>query len=100
MSCLIAFSQGSLTPIEHGHILQNWIGPHLVGVLQDEVLALVQLTADVDDAAQDPPGVLHAQVDLAGELVGLELLRAEDHVARRVFHVVAGHVPTGSRPLS
>lgn len=65
---------------------------HLVGVLEDEVLALVQLAADVDDAAQDAPGVLHAQVDLAGKLVGLELLRAQDDVAGRVLHVVAGDV--------
>lgn len=55
---------------------------HLVGIFQDEVLALVQFAADVDDAAQDAPGVLHAQVDLACKLVGLELLRTQDHVAR------------------
>lgn len=67
--------------------------PHLVGVLEDEVLALVQLAADVDDAAEDPPGVLHAQVDLAGELVGFELLRAQDDVTSGVLHVVARHVP-------
>lgn len=74
-------------------VTQRWsTAAHLVGVLQDEVLALVQLAADVDDAAQDAPGVLHAQVDLAGELVGLELLRAQDDVAGRVLHVVAGHV--------
>lgn len=70
-------------------------GPHLVGVLQDQVLALVQLAADVDDAAQDAPGVLHAQVDLAGELVGFELLGSQDDVAGRVLHVVAGDVPAG-----
>lgn len=67
--------------------------PHLVGVLEDEVLALVQLAADIDDAAEDPPGVLHAQVDLAGELVGFELLRAQDDVASGVLHVVARHIP-------
>lgn len=67
---------------------------HLVGVFQDEVLALIQLAADVNDAAQDAPGVLHAQVDLAGKLIGLELLRAQDDVAGRVLHVVAGHVAT------
>ena len=68
-------------------------GPHLVGVLEDEVLPLVQSAADVDDAAQYAPGVLHAQVDLRGELVGLELLGAQDHMAGRVLDVVAGHVP-------
>uniref|UniRef100_A0A3Q4GXZ7 Sulfotransferase n=1 Tax=Neolamprologus brichardi TaxID=32507 RepID=A0A3Q4GXZ7_NEOBR len=66
---------------------------HLVRVLQDQVLALVQLEADVDDAAQDSPGVLHAQVDLAGEFIGFELLGAQDDVASRVFHVVPRNVP-------
>lgn len=66
---------------------------HLVGVLEDQVLALVQLAADVDDAAEDSPGVLHAQVDLAGELVGFELLGAQDDVTSRVLHVVPRHVP-------
>lgn len=66
---------------------------HLVGVLQDEVLALVQLAADIDDTAEDSPGVLHAQVDLAGELVGFELLGAQDHVTSRVLYVVPRHVP-------
>lgn len=70
---------------------------HLVGVLEDQVLALVQLAADIDDAAEDPPGVLHAQVDLAGELVGFELLGAQDDVAGRVLHVVPRHVPEGKR---
>lgn len=71
----------------------NPVPTHLVGVLQDQVLALVQLAADVDDAAEDSPGVLHAQIDLAGELVGFELLGSQDDVARRVLHVVPRHVP-------
>lgn len=66
---------------------------HLVGVLEDQVFALVQLAADIDDAAEDSPGVLHAQVDLAGELIGFELLSAQDDVASRVLHVVPRHVP-------
>lgn len=66
---------------------------HLVGVLQDEVLALVQLAADIDDTAEDSPGVLHAQVDLAGELIGFELLGAQDHMTSRVLYVVPRHVP-------
>lgn len=53
---------------------------HLVGVLQDQVFALVQLAADVNNAAEDSPGVLHAQVDLAGKLVGFELLGSQDDV--------------------
>lgn len=68
------------------------VDAHLVGVFEDEVLALVQFAADVDDAAQNAPRVLHAQVDLASKLVRLELLRAQDHVTRRVLHVVAGHI--------
>ena len=71
----------------------------LVGVLEDEVLALLQLHADVDDAAQDAPGILHAQVDLTGELVGFELLGTQDDVARGVFHVVPGHVTTRGRSV-
>ena len=71
----------------------------LIGVLEDEVLALLQLHADVDDAAQDAPGILHAQVDLTGELVGLELLGTQDDVARRVFHVVPGHITAGGRSV-
>lgn len=66
---------------------------HLVGVFEDEVLALVQLAADIDDTAEDSPGVLHAQVDLAGELIGFELLGAQDDVTSRVLHVVPRHVP-------
>ena len=71
----------------------------LVGVLEDEVLALLQLHADVDDAAQDAPGILHAQVDLTGELVGFELLGTQDDVARGVFHVVPGHITTRGRSV-
>lgn len=69
----------------------------LVGVLEDEVLALIQLHADVDDTAQDAPGVLYAQINLAGKFIGLELLRAQDHMAGRVLHVVTGHVPRRAR---
>lgn len=79
----------------HGQRSQRLNGQqaHLVGVLEDEVLALLQLAADVDDAAEDAPGILHAQVDLAGKLSGLELLGSQDHVARRVLRVITRHVP-------
>ena len=66
---------------------------YLVRILHDEVLALRQLHADVDDAAQDAPRVLHVQVDLLRELRRLELLHAEDDVLRRVDRVHARHVP-------
>lgn len=66
---------------------------YLVGILQDQVLPLIQLAADIDDTAKDSPGVLHAQVDLAGKLVGFELLGSQDDVTSRVLHVVTRHVP-------
>ena len=69
------------------------IAAHLVGILEDQVLALIQLAADVDDTAKDSPGVLHAQVDLAGELVGFELLGSQDDVTSGVLYVVTRHVP-------
>lgn len=68
---------------------------YLVGILHDEVLALLQLHAGVDDAAQDAPGIVHVQVDLAGKLHRLELLGAQDHVLGRVLDVQAGHVSGG-----
>lgn len=54
----------------------------LIRVFKDEVFALLQLLTDVDHAAQDAPGILHAQVNLAGKLVGLELLCAQDDMPR------------------
>lgn len=67
---------------------------YLVGVLHDEVLALFQFHALVDDAPEDAPRVVHVQVDLVGKLLGLELLRAQDGVFGRVTHVHARHIPT------
>lgn len=51
------------------------------------VLTIFLLHADVDDAAEDAPRVVHGKVDLRRELVRLELLRAEDHVPRVVAHL-------------
>lgn len=73
---------------------------HLVGVLEDEVFALFQLAADIDDAAEDSPGILHAQIDLAGELIGFEVLCAQDDVASRVLYMVPRHVPEEHRRRS
>lgn len=56
------------------------------------ILTILLLHADIDDAPQDTPGVVHGQVDLRGELVRLELLRAQDDVARVVAHLRPGHV--------
>lgn len=52
--------------------------PYLVRVFKDEVFAFLQFATDVDDTAQDAPGVLHAEVNLAGKLIGLKLLCAKD----------------------
>lgn len=60
----------------------------LVGVLDEEVLALVKLHADLDEALEDAPHVVHVQVDLRGELLGLVPLDAQDHV---VVVVARGH---------
>ena len=64
----------------------------LVGVLHDEVLALLQFHAGVNNAAQDAPGVVHVQVDLGCKLRGLELLGPQDHMLGRVFDMLARHV--------
>ena len=64
----------------------------LVGVLDDEVLAVLLLHDEVDDAADDAPRVVHVQVDLGRELARLELLRAQNDVAGGVLHVEPGDV--------
>lgn len=66
---------------------------YLVGILHDEVLPIRQLHADVDNAAQDTPGVVHAQVDLVSELHGPELLCAQNHVLGGVPHIDTRHIP-------
>ena len=68
---------------------------HLVRVLHDEVLALLQLHACVNDAAQDAPGVVHVQVDLVGKLNWLELLGAQDHMLGCVLVVLTRHISGG-----
>ena len=65
----------------------------LVGILDDQILPVLLGAHEVDDAADDPPGVVHGQVDLRGELARLELLGAQDDVAGGVLHVEAGDVP-------
>ena len=65
---------------------------YLHGILQDEVFALLQLEALIDDAAQDTPGIVHVQVDLGGKLHWLELLWAEDHVLGGVAWIQTGNV--------
>ncbi len=72
----------------------------LIRVFKDEIFALLQLLTDVDHAAQDAPGILHAQVNLAGKLVGLELLCAQDDVPRWVLDMITGDVPKERRMCS
>ena len=69
------------------------LSAYLVGVLHDEVFALLHVAADVDDAPQDAPAVLHAQVDLVRKLVGFKLLRAQDDVLGGVAHMHSRDVP-------
>lgn len=73
---------------------------YLIGVFEDEVFALLQLTTDVDHTAQDAPSILHAQVNLAGKLIGLELLCAKDDMPRRVLDMITGDVPKEKRTCS
>jgi len=64
----------------------------LVGVLDDEILAVALLHDDVNDASDDGPGVVHAQVDLLTEFNRLELLCSQDDVPGAVLDVVASDV--------
>ena len=56
----------------------------LVGVLDNEVLAILLHHDQVDDTPNDAPAVVQVNVDLVGKVLRLELLRAQDDVARRV----------------
>ena len=62
-------------------------------VLDDEVLSVLLLAHNINNAAHDAPCVVHGEVDLSAELGWLELLRPEDDVAGRVLHLVPGYVP-------
>ena len=64
----------------------------LVRVLEEQVLALVEGEAEVDDVAEDPPGVRHLQVDLRRELARLLHVGAEDHVGVGLLDVGARDV--------
>lgn len=58
-------------------VLGHRVEPHdrLVGLLDYEVLALVQLQAKVNYGAHNAPAVLHVQVDLHGKVFGLAHLQ-------------------------
>ena len=59
----------------------------LVGILDQEILAVLLLHAQVDDAAEDAPCIVHVQVDLRGKVRRPELLSAQDDVARRISNL-------------
>ena len=62
-------------------------------VLDDQILSVLLLHDQVDDAADDAPRVVHGEVDLRGELCRLELLDAEDDVPGGVLHLEPSDVP-------
>ena len=64
----------------------------LVGILDDQVLAILLGHDLINDATNNAPAIVQRQVDLSGEFSGFELLRAQDHVPGRVLHVQAGDV--------
>lgn len=70
---------------------------NLVGILEDEVFALIELHAHVNDAAQNTPRIVHVQVDLLSKLHWFELLRAQDDVLSGVLDIgtrnISTHIP-------
>lgn len=63
----------------------------LVGVLNEDVLALVHTQDHVDDCAHDTPSVVEVERHLCGELAGLVGEYAEDDVIVVVFGVGTGN---------
>ncbi len=95
LAVLVALGPLAVLLVVRGkRIIRNVVEPHhgLVGVLHEQVLSVGQLHAHVDEHPQHAPPIFHGQVDLHGELGRLELLRAEDDVARGVADVLARDV--------
>lgn len=65
---------------------------HLVGILHDEVFAISLFHAQVDNASQYAPCIVHIQLDLIGELGRPVLLSTKDDVFRRVPHMSSRYV--------
>ena len=85
-----------LTHKGHGHLLENinekLIEKYLIRIFHDQVFALIQFHADIDDTPQDTPTVVHVQGDLICKLSWLELLHAQNDVFGRVFDARSGYV--------
>lgn len=64
----------------------------LVGILDEDVLALILLQAHVGDCPHDTPAVGQLQVHLVGEVLGLPANNTKDDVS-----VVALGVDTGNK---
>lgn len=54
----------------------------LVWILHDQIFAVLLFHADVDDASQNAPGIVHAEIDLSGKLLGFELLCSQNDMPR------------------
>ena len=63
-------------------ILRDRVQAHdwLVGLLDNQVFALIQLEAEVNDSPDNAPAVLHVQVDLHGKVLGLAYLQVRSHI--------------------
>ena len=63
-------------------ILRHRVQAHdwLVGLLDNQVFALIQLEAEVNDSPDNAPAVLHVQVDLHGKVLGLAHLQVRSHI--------------------
>ena len=101
MKKLVIFSHKSLTLILVVALVLAFEGAvrdvvepddRLHRVLDDEVLSILLLAHQVNDAAHDAPCVVHRQVDLSAELCGLELLHPKNDVAGGVLHLISGDV--------
>lgn len=93
---MLCFSMSKISILQSNRLAHH-LPLYLIRVFEDEVFALLQLATDVDHTAQDAPGILHAQVNLAGKLIGLELLCAKDDMPRRVLDMITGDIPKEKR---
>jgi hypothetical protein len=73
---------------------------YLVGVLHDEVFAIRLGFANVNNAAEDAPGVVHVERDLGGEFGWLILLGAQNHVLRSVADMRTRHITVDKQKFS
>ena len=63
----------------------------LVGVLNQDVLALIHLETHVDDSADNGPSVVEIKCHLVGEVAGLVSEDTEDDVVVVVLRVCSGN---------